>query len=119
MEELLSDIKIKVELNNLLQIWTSKRYNSDKRGRNINLDLFLNFKELHLHSCDLTHLPDSICKLKNLRSLNLNRNKLTFLPNSLIYLTKLKNVDIRHNNISNEEIYRISALMPWCEFYVG
>ena len=51
-------------------------------------------QELRLNSNNLTELPTSINKLKNLIRLNLSGNKLTELPSEIGDLKKLSRLDV-------------------------
>ena len=56
--------------------------------------------ELHLHSMQLTELPESLGQLTQLQSLDVASNRLTELPDWLGQLTQLQSLDLRDNKLT-------------------
>ncbi len=111
---ILEDIKIQLELKELLRI-TNRNYITSYQPNSINE--LLNLEQLYLDYVNLSIVPDSIGLFTKLRKLNLNGNNLVSLPNTISNLKKLEKLYLIGNKIQNREKEEIQLLLSNCKIF--
>lgn len=74
-----------------------------------------NLETLVLKGCLIKELPENIGSLKNVKHLELNANELTTLPNSFFKLKQLESLNLYGNPLDEATIKRLKKAFPNCE----
>lgn len=81
------------------------------------INRLIKLKELYLHSCQISKLPNEFFELRNLEVLDIANNKLTTLPNEIFQFEKLKRLIVFNNPFETPEVLKsLNSIITYTTF---